>query len=221
MAKPFPIEWMITHRTLAELLASGAPPEICLDEAELLGAGEKRLREYREHFSGADIKKLADGGTYGPSETYAGLTCNHDWIRCVPMACLIVFARRGLWPVISSAAESYDTGWVIREIVSDVFYAGGYLIDDLLIPRYGNVFTMLLSYAGVWPTKDDAIEAGKQRGHLDVLTVQLRSGPGCYQDEAIIRTVDGGFHVIGTGRPSTEANEDDTRRKHENHHDNT
>ena len=55
-----------------------------------------------------------------------------------------------------AARKSCETGWILREVGGNA----GFAVDD---PIEGNIFTILLSYADVWESKELAEAAGKRR----------------------------------------------------------
>ena len=52
--------------------------------------------------------------------------------------------------------KGYETGWVLREVGGNA----GFAVDD---PIEGSIFTILLSHADVWKTREEAEAAGKRR----------------------------------------------------------
>jgi len=67
--------------------------------------------------------------------------------------------------------KPYETGWVLREVGGNA----GYVVDD---PIEGSIFTLLLSHADVWDSKEKAEEAGRRRYKgTPVVATQVRLHP--------------------------------------------
>ncbi len=60
----------------------------------------------------------------------------------------------------------HEYGWVLRDLKDN-----GFVVDD---PIEGHFFTILLNHADVWATKEEAVEAGKQRKYVLVTPVRVR-----------------------------------------------